>query len=193
MAENLTKLLESMVSDLNISYDEILKFQDPLNYSQATGVWLDYIASIVGEEPREWDVNTNTPSVSDEEYRKLIGVKISLNNGSGGTEDVITAVRRYALMGSGDWDSVKDAQFTISEQQATIYIDVVNGNHEEAYRVKQYVSAGVGLFLATTTSTPFAFSSLDPNYVPGTGPMGFSNLTTPTDGGNLKFFLTIKD
>lgn len=193
MADSIVNIIESIIKDLDLSYEEAQKFLDPLNYPLIDGIWLDYIATIVGEDPRIWDPNTRTPDMPDSELRKLIGVRIALNGGSGGTEDVIMAVRRFALMGTDTWDSVKDTPFEMLQDGANILVEVVDGSYEDAYRVRAFVSAGIGFWLGTVTQTPFAFSTLDPGYDPEIGPRGFSNLTTPTDGGDFKFFLTYKE
>lgn len=187
-----SKLID-LTTGIVVEADEIKQVTEDmrtiLDIDLADGVWLDIVAAYVGEAPRKWE--GGTPVISDSKYRDRIKVKISLNTGFGGYDTIVDAVRRYVVMDeTGTWGSVKNTPVTVREIGTNLYIEALGassiGNaRDKASQVKEYVAAGVGLYIVYLPDNPFTFDGSPIG-------LGFGSALDPNVGGSLAGIISFK-
>lgn len=84
--ENFNKLLEIFLIETQQLEDENISLAEQKNLAIATGVWLDYIGGIVGEDRRgRTDVN----------YRSALSTRIGINTSDGTSDNVIALAKAH--------------------------------------------------------------------------------------------------
>lgn len=153
MANNLTKLIESIIDQKQSNIAKFDKLTDIFDIDIATGEHLKNINTLIG--------GFNSPNITDTELRIRIKAKIDINKGSGSYESLANAVRYYLyLNGSNTWNSVKDLSVAIDSSNGNINVVVVNSeiNRDNAKRIVEFVPAGVGLYVIYRPTPYFGFA-----------------------------------
>ena len=149
MAEKLIELVGVLNQEWDNLETELEKIGNVINLDTAVGASLDVCGSIVGE--------TRITGDSDGYYRERIRRKIQLNSGHGDIETVIAACTHYTTA----------TQVTILEYEAKIYAQlqgVTDISDDNIQRIKQYVAAGVGLFIIAVPFNPFQYDTAGRGY-----------------------------
>lgn len=185
MAQNIRDLVEASVQENDNLLAVMEDIRTFLDIDTANAGWLDLLGTMVGETPRIW--NGVKPDVADVEYRERIKVRIELNGGFGTMEDVLRAIRRFALLDhdSGYWDDVKNSPVKVRSQWANIIAEVSGGNEDTVKNVKEYVAAGVGLQILDVTTNVFTLGDNDGNVSDPDNSGGLGTYNDPAVGGGL--------
>lgn len=84
--ENFQKILKLFVEESQNIEDSLLELANQKDINTVTGVWLDYLGSILGEE---------RDGRSDGLYRKSLRLKISINTGDGTPDNISEILKTY--------------------------------------------------------------------------------------------------
>lgn len=196
MAENLKNLITDYVNELNDSVLELSPIVDTQIVATARGVWLDFLADLVGCKPRTKGLD-NSYTMNDVAYRTLINARIDMNKGGATLENMANVIRyTIYLTDDNDWDSVKDiVDFEMKSEDANLFVDLNNivlTSSEGSARlsaVLDMMPAGVGLWMLSVPSNPFIVSDQD-NLPPLPYGGGCSSVYDSNAGGELAFFIT---
>lgn len=162
-APNLDKLLQVIMSEIQVAENEINKLVELRSITTASGAQLDILGDIAGIDRQ---------GRTDSEYRSAILVQIAVNNG-GGQERVLSALLTN-LTPPGTiidiWE-VFPAGLDIFVSTDTLTLSTIRS-------LRRAIAATVGLqFEYTPGGTPFAFEG-------GSFGAGFGSLYT-SDGGEF--------
>ena len=155
----------------------------------ATGVWLDMLGELAGCKPRT-QFDNGSYNYTDTQYRKIVQAKIKINNGGATAENVADAVRySIYLTDDKDWDSVKDSLVPMEFGNANIFINLSVGSEGESTTIRQFIPAGVGLWVIFSPEYPFIVSDLTDSPVDPIEGGGCGDLEDETAGGELSYFI----
>jgi len=188
MASQLIQLITKTVEGLNDSLVDLSAISGTQVLATAEGVWLDFLANLVGCRPRTVGIN-NTYNLTDNQYREIVEAKIAINNG-GATASNIANVVRYAvyLTDDNDWEAVKDIPIQMKAFNAKIFIDINDVRAPDISTIKAFTPAGVGLWVTFIPDDPFIVSDeYDGDPVEGKGCGDYYDLNA---GGKLAYFIT---
>lgn len=164
---NINKVVEVMIGRVQ----EIESIASPLltrrSINTAENAQLDIIGEIVGQ-PRE--------GRGDAEYRTAIKTRIQLNTSSGEPETLISALRFLTSPTDAVYLEAYPAAVRMWTNGATL-------PDELGARMQAFAPVGVSVLVTATLLEPFTLSDVAGTPIPGTD--GFSELETPTVGGEL--------
>ena len=192
MADNLKQLITDVVTGLDQSVTELYPLVDSQVVDSAVGVWLDLLGGLVGCKPRT--TSTGFQNYTDTQYRKIVKAKIAINN-DGATHNNLANVVRYSVMltDSQDWDAVKDNEVPMQFDNANVFIDLQNVtvNDSDSSSIREFIPAGVGLWLKVVPEIPFIVADLTDTPVEPDEGDGLASIpdSEPRQAGELAYYI----
>lgn len=190
MAKQLLNLITDVVTTLDTSIGELTPIVDTQMVNSAEGLWLDFLADLVGCRPRVSGIN-NSSTITDFNFRKMILAKISINNGGATIENIANTIRYVVFLNDdNDWDAVKDRYVDITVENAKIFVNAPEVKYSQLSTIREFMPIGVGLLFHYIPDNSFVVS--DPNHTPpypiNTG--GCGTLNDLTIGGKLSYLIS---
>lgn len=164
---NINKVVEVLIGRVQQVENAASPLLTRRSIDTAENAQLDIVGEIAGQ-PRE--------GRTDSEYRTAIRTRIQLNKSNGEPETLITALRFFSNPTVAQYLEVYPAAVRMYTDGTTLPEDLTG-------RIKTIAPVAVSVLVTTTLLEPFTLGNISGTPIPGTD--GFSELESPTVGGEL--------